>query len=67
MTEEVMEQEAARERVCVDCGHPFKLDFGEIQFVEMMAEKVKGFTLPRRCVECRRAKREWRARQQRGF
>lgn len=43
----------SQERVCVDCLNLFVLSAGERRFYAR-----KGLTEPKRCVECRKAKRD---------
>ena len=38
---------------CVDCGAEFQLDDGELNWYN-----EKGFTLPKRCPECRKIRKD---------
>ena len=42
--------------VCKDCGEPFSMEKSEIEFYES-----KGLQQPKRCPECRKKRREYRA------
>lgn len=44
--------EEKKEITCISCGKIFVLEPGEIQFYES-----KGLALPKRCAECRRARK----------
>lgn len=41
-----------KEIKCVDCGTVFKMEDGEVKWFE-----DKGFELPKRCPDCRAAKK----------
>ena len=50
------------EQKCIDCGANFTITDGEKTFFES-----KGFTMPKRCVDCRRKKKEQRQNEGRGY
>lgn len=47
-----MEETKDLEIICSDCGKTFTLEAGEIHFYES-----KGLALPKRCAECRKARK----------
>lgn len=42
-------QIAWHKEACKDCGEEFFMDYGEVEFY-----KSKGYTMPKRCPECRK-------------
>ncbi len=64
MTEEQLEVEAGRDRVCADCGNTYRLTASELVWFEIKIAQQPDFRLPRRCADCRRLKREWRRHQE---
>jgi len=59
-------EEENAEQICKDCGQPFELTPGEIDFYKTKMEQDSTFAMPKRCKECRAKKKKEGGAQRRG-